>query len=152
MMSRKAMVKRNGLMEPSMLEPTSMVKNMATVSTNGPTVAYTVAIGTTTRLVDTVNISGMMVVNTKVIGLKTTWKAREFTPGLTVECMRETMSMTKRKAMVLTLTPMADHTKASGRTASKMDKAASRHPTENREEEFGVKEREFDGSKKRTES
>lgn len=61
-----------------------------------------------------------MVVAMKESGLKTTWKAWEFTFGTTAECTKVNTKMTKSMASEFTLGQIVDATKATGTKVNNM--------------------------------
>ena len=74
-------------------------ENMELEAINGTTEASIQVTGVKTRLVASVSTLGLMVVDTKVSGWKTTWKVLEYTFGTMEECTKASTKTTKSTAM-----------------------------------------------------
>lgn len=114
MMFKRARVKKCGQMERSIKVITKMVKNMDTVSISGQMVVNSLEIGKTTKSQGLESTTGVMAEFMKATGKKTKCTDRVFIDGPTAECTTEIMSTTKKKAMVNTLTLTDDATKEIG--------------------------------------
>ena len=69
-------------------------------------------------------INGLMVGNTEETGLKIRCMELEYSSGETVESMKETMSMTRKKGTVSLNGQMEGNTKEAGRTENSTEKAS----------------------------
>jgi hypothetical protein len=89
---------------------------------NGQTEVFIREIGTKIRFLNMENTTGMMEEHIKGTGLIIICMAKACTNGLTVENMKENMSMTKNMDMEFTLIRMAVHTKVNGLMENNMVK------------------------------
>ena len=88
--------------------------------TNGMMAASTRETGGKTRLAESVSTRGLMDVDTKESGWKTIWKARGSTFGMTAECIKGSIKMTRSMVMESTLGQMGAVTKVTGLEANSM--------------------------------
>ena len=94
---------------------------MATVSIDGPMVAFIKATGIKIKFLDMENIFGTMVGRIKDIGLKIICTVKEYINGLTEESTKETTLTTKNMDMVSILILTVPNIKVSSEMMSKKD-------------------------------
>jgi hypothetical protein len=106
--------KKSLKMVVSTMECSKMERNGDKALINGPTVVFTLVIGSTIISKETVNITGQMAESTKEAGKRTSLTVRVSTTGLTEDDMTVTTKTIRSTALVHTTGQMEKLTKATG--------------------------------------